>query len=229
MPLDLTDDMSTLVQVMAWFHQAASHYLSQCWPRSLSPHGVTKPLWVKIKHHCSSKISGVYMMMSSNRNIFRVTEFTSTDEFPAQRPVTRSFDVSLICAWINRWVNNREANDLRIVPSPSYLKRYHGKHRNDHKTMIYSNWYIIYFGHAFTPQKLRKFTPTHCFRVISHDGSVNCGSVISSKQIVGFFLQIVLRTFLRTQQLVESLVNYLAWFTWLSPSRTKKLQVTRIR
>ena len=29
-------------------------------------------------------------------------------EFPAQRPVTRSFDVSLICARINRWVNNRK-------------------------------------------------------------------------------------------------------------------------
>ena len=34
-------------------------------------------------------------------------------EFPTQRPVTRSFDVSLICVWINCWVNNREAGDLR--------------------------------------------------------------------------------------------------------------------
>ena len=41
-----TDDKSILVQVMAWCHQAASHYLSQCWSRSLSPYGVTKPQWV---------------------------------------------------------------------------------------------------------------------------------------------------------------------------------------
>ena len=34
-------------------------------------------------------------------------------EFPAQRPVTRSFEISLICAWINRLVNNRKAGDLR--------------------------------------------------------------------------------------------------------------------
>ena len=27
--------------------------------------------------------------------------------------VTRSFDVTLICAWINGWVNNREAGDFR--------------------------------------------------------------------------------------------------------------------
>ena len=36
-----------------------------------------------------------------------------TGEFPAQGPVTQSFDFSLICAWINDWVNNREADDLR--------------------------------------------------------------------------------------------------------------------
>ena len=37
------DDKSTVVQVMAWCHQAASHYLSQCWSRSVSPYGDTKP------------------------------------------------------------------------------------------------------------------------------------------------------------------------------------------
>ena len=47
MPQDLTDDKSTLVQVMAWCSQATSHYLSQCWPRSMSPNGVTRPQWVK--------------------------------------------------------------------------------------------------------------------------------------------------------------------------------------
>ena len=46
MSLDFTDDQSTLFQVMAWCCQATSHYLSQCWPRSLSPYGVTRPQWV---------------------------------------------------------------------------------------------------------------------------------------------------------------------------------------
>ena len=41
--LDLSDDKSTLVQVMAWCCQATSHYLNQCWPRSLLPYGVIKP------------------------------------------------------------------------------------------------------------------------------------------------------------------------------------------
>ena len=34
-------------------------------------------------------------------------------EFPAQRPVTRSFDFFFICARINGWVNNGKAGDLR--------------------------------------------------------------------------------------------------------------------
>ena len=32
---------------------------------------------------------------------------------PHKRPVTWSLMFSLICAWINDWVNNREAGDLR--------------------------------------------------------------------------------------------------------------------
>ena len=48
MSLDLSDDKSTLVQVMAWCRQATSHYLSQCWPSFLSPYGVTRPWRVNI-------------------------------------------------------------------------------------------------------------------------------------------------------------------------------------
>ena len=31
---------------MAWCRQATRHYLSQSWPRSLSPYDVTRPQWV---------------------------------------------------------------------------------------------------------------------------------------------------------------------------------------
>ena len=50
--LDFTDDQSKLFQVMAWCCQATSHYLSQCWPRSLLPYNVTRPEWVNL----SSKV-----------------------------------------------------------------------------------------------------------------------------------------------------------------------------
>ena len=58
MSLDLTDDKSILVQVMAWCHQATSHYLSQRWPRSLTPYDVTRPQWLKdvFFYHCKYHI-----------------------------------------------------------------------------------------------------------------------------------------------------------------------------
>ena len=43
---DPTDDKSTLVQVMAWCSQKTSHYLHQCWLRSMTLYGVTRPQWV---------------------------------------------------------------------------------------------------------------------------------------------------------------------------------------
>ena len=60
--LDFTGDQSTLVQVMAWCSQATSHYLSQCWPRSLSPCGITRPQCVNQSEFfmtlMTSKITG---------------------------------------------------------------------------------------------------------------------------------------------------------------------------
>ena len=46
---ELTDDKSTLVRAMAWCRQATSYRLSQCWPRSVSPYGVTRALGGKNK------------------------------------------------------------------------------------------------------------------------------------------------------------------------------------
>ena len=33
---------------MAWCRQATSHYLSQCWPISMSPYGVTRQQWINV-------------------------------------------------------------------------------------------------------------------------------------------------------------------------------------
>ena len=58
------------------------------------------------------------MMTSSNGTISRVTgplrgEFTWTGEFPAQRPVTRSFDVFFDLRLNKRLSKNRASGDLR--------------------------------------------------------------------------------------------------------------------
>ena len=69
MSTDLTDDKSTLVQVMAWSHQATSHYLSQCWPRSMSPYGVTRPQWVNSSLLSAANMSGNWVSIGSHNGM----------------------------------------------------------------------------------------------------------------------------------------------------------------
>ena len=58
------------------------------------------------------------MMTSSNENIFRVTgllcgEFSGHQWIPCTGASDAELMFSLICVWINSWVNNREAGDLK--------------------------------------------------------------------------------------------------------------------
>ena len=55
----------------------------------------------------------VGMMTSSNGNIFRVTGHLSMVNSPHKGQWRGALMFSLICAWINSWVNNREAGDFR--------------------------------------------------------------------------------------------------------------------
>ena len=65
---NLTDGKSTLFQAMAWCCQATSHYLSQCWPRFMSPYSVTRPQRVKL----CSKINVVTGLTSRHKNIMKM-------------------------------------------------------------------------------------------------------------------------------------------------------------
>ena len=99
---------SILVQIMAFCLMALHHYLNQC--------------WLIIQCVCGSRLRAisqkVYMnliyntMTSSNGSIFRVTgplcwEFTHKGQWRG------GLMLSLICAWMSGWINNREAGDLR--------------------------------------------------------------------------------------------------------------------
>ena len=52
-----------------------------------------------------------------------------TDELPWQRPVTRNFDAFFDLRWLNNWVKNRDAGDL---------KRYRAHY--DVAIIIIKNW-----------------------------------------------------------------------------------------
>ena len=46
MPQIRIDDESALIQVLAWYRQVTSHYLTRCWPNTVSWYGVTRALWI---------------------------------------------------------------------------------------------------------------------------------------------------------------------------------------
>ena len=63
-------------------------------------------------------------------------------EFPAQRPVTRSFAFSLICVGMNGWVNNREAGDLRHYRAHYAVTIMNTGHCNILRTEYFKSHYI---------------------------------------------------------------------------------------
>ena len=100
------------------------------------------------------------MMTSSNGNIFALLAICAGNspvpgEFPAQRPVMRSFDFySLICTRINGWVNNGEAGDLT-------------RHRAHYDVIVMTSPDILAINrslHAYTsPSICSKFTTAWWF------------------------------------------------------------------
>ena len=66
-------DKSTLVQVMAWCRQATSHYLSQCWLKSLSPYGLARTQWVntlKPRQNALHFPDNIFKCIFLNKNIW---------------------------------------------------------------------------------------------------------------------------------------------------------------
>ena len=89
---------------MPWCLQATSHTLNHCWPRPVTPY-----VRISLGHH---------------------DDVIKWKHFPCYWPFVRGIHqssvnsthkcqwrgvlmFSLICVWINDWVNNREAGDLR--------------------------------------------------------------------------------------------------------------------
>ena len=65
---------------MAWCRQAASHYLSQCWPRSLSPHDITRPQRVNVYYQiilnfCTYGDSSAVLMLWLLQNVAVATSW----------------------------------------------------------------------------------------------------------------------------------------------------------
>ena len=119
------------------------------------------------------------MMTSSNGNIFRVTgHCAGNSPGPVNSPHKGQWRgalmFSLICAWINAWVNNREAGDLR-----RHCGHYDvNEMASEQKHIIFMTWYKIVVCSMW------------CWTVMSgirtHPGSGSTWSIIRIQKINSF-------------------------------------------
>ena len=134
-------------------------------------------------------------MTSSNGNIFRVTghlcgEFTG----PRWIPRTKASDAELwclllMCVWINGWVNNREAGDLR---------RYRAHY--DVIVMTYQSWTCI-----FHKRRLGSNLKYHRLNNERHHAFVLNSSLLWKGPCCGLIPK---------ARLYPSPCNNLLWFAW---------------
>ena len=94
--------LSELVMVMLPAHICVTRHQRQ-WVKRFR--NVLKPAEFPWWRHQMETFSALLAICAGNSPV--------PGEFPTQRPVTRALMFSLICVWINDWVNNREAGDLR--------------------------------------------------------------------------------------------------------------------
>ena len=140
----LTDDLIH-DDVIKW---KALHITSPLWEETIDHRSVTvsnallwcflrwTSCWEKTAPWLSCDTHFINMMTSSNGNIFRVTghlcgEFTGPGEFPAQRPVTRSFDV-----FCDLSLNKRLSKQSR---GWSFETQSHPLWRHCNETCVYSS------------------------------------------------------------------------------------------
>ena len=136
MPQDLSDDKSTLVQVMAWCRQAASHYLSQCWPRSMLPYSITRPQWVN--------------SLASER-------FGWNFRYESVKPILVIDGWGIYCAIALRWVSLDHTDDDNFEFTNGYEMMYKAWSNTEKMPYGFSSSSVKFQGH--TGQKYRWFWP----------------------------------------------------------------------
>ena len=89
--ISLSDDKSSLVQTMAWCHQATNHYLIQYWPRSTSPYDVTRPRWARQKEDSVDK--GLTIVNGYQIHISKIDEWVQINNGTNQSTSTQQMRI----------------------------------------------------------------------------------------------------------------------------------------
>ena len=96
------ETLAKIIKYIIWIH---SNWRYDC-DKTKHNKQYAGPVFIPWWRHQVETFSALLAICAGNSPV--------SGEFPTQRPVTRSFDIFFFfCVWINGWVNNREAGDLR--------------------------------------------------------------------------------------------------------------------
>ena len=108
----VTDDKSTILQVMAWCRKATSHFLDQWWPCSVSPNVITIYIGqtkLSLFPKCSQKIPYISQyarkMKSESNNATSHDDVIKWRHFPHYCPFVRGI----------RWIPLTKASDAELL------------------------------------------------------------------------------------------------------------------
>ena len=102
------------VKVVTCCRQTTSHYLSQCWSRSVSPEGVTRPQWVE--HNTRHDIIFVCFVI--------VSLFSACAKFDCNETAQFILWVYLSWTW-NIWFKNFQSSSSYVKKAATSFKSGH--------------------------------------------------------------------------------------------------------
>ena len=131
---------------MAWCHQATSHYLSQCWPRFMSPYGVVRPQWVNSTNAALLSIWPPGMNFSQMRIILE--QFTSMEKHfkilsAKYQPFCSGFIMRHKVGTPDKQWSGNIITMVADVPAPSFLMPNRPKAISNH----YADWIMTILSH----------------------------------------------------------------------------------
>ena len=100
---------------MDWHHHATSHYLSQCWPKSMRPYGITKTQWVKSDMTKDGKHKGIFVSTKNFNKKFQRDEILLLHGHSFSRrfiPIFSQITFDILPVWDALYKDKTDSHDL---------------------------------------------------------------------------------------------------------------------
>ena len=157
--MDLTDNKSALVQVMARCRQATSHNLSQCWPRFMMPYGVTRQQWVnswRQQGSCTSVTQIYVIWYCPNQELMgRYKSSLVLQNAPSSiMPWPLCHEMMLKWRGVCWWLSFTEEVWYQLTPYRSCLMPLNICCSTSHDDVITWKWFMHYWPFVYGIQQL---------------------------------------------------------------------------